>query len=128
MKLFHWYGTILTVTALTVLLVYVIPSDSPFVFLTYFFGFVFVTIVPGYCLTSILFASKENSLDKVEEVVLSVALSFGVVGLIGMFLGLSPLGISFESIRASLVIVVLVLLSLAYLRKRQIMRASGAEL
>lgn len=128
MKLFHWYGTILTVTALTVLLVYVIPSDSPFVFLTYFFGFVFVTIVPGYCLTSILFASKENSLDKVEEVVLSVALSFGVVGLIGMFLGLSPLGISFESIRASLVIVVLVLSSLAYLRKRQIMRASGAEL
>ena len=122
MKLNHWYATILMITALTALFAYVIPGDSPFVFLNYFLGLFFVTFVPGYCLTSILFAMRENKLDKVEEIVLSVALSFGIAGLSGLFLGLSPVGISFNSVRASLVTIVLVLASLAYIRKRRIMR------
>jgi uncharacterized membrane protein len=96
--------------------------------LNYIFGFVFVAFVPGYCLVNILFATGKNKLDKVEKVVLSVALSFGIVGLSGLFLGLSPIGITFTSIRQSLTAIVLVLASAAYLRKRQLMRVSDVEI
>ena len=84
------------------------------------FGFIFVAVVPGYCLVSLLFAAKENKLDLVEESVLSVALSFSIVGLSGLFLGLSPIGMSFTSIRFSLTPIVLILAFAAFLRKRKL--------
>ena len=127
MKLYYWYATILIITALAVFFAYLVPSNSPFVFLNYAFGFLFVTFVPGYCLTSILFATRENKLDWVEEIVLSVALSFGIAGLSGLFLGLSSIGINFDSIRISLAAIVLVLASIAYVRKRRVMGASDVK-
>jgi uncharacterized membrane protein len=126
-KLYCWYGAILSFTALALLLSYLVPSDSPFVVLSYIFGFIFVAFLPGYCLVSGLFASKENKLDRVEEIVLSAAMSFGIVGLAGLFLGLSPIGIGYNSIRVSLMAIVTVLATVAYIRKRQVMRASSAE-
>jgi len=107
-------------TLLTLLLVYIIPNDSPFSVFSYVFGFIFVAVVPGYCLVNLLFAAKENKLDFVEESVLSVALSFSIVGLSGLFLGLSPIRISFDSIRLSLGPIVLVLAFAAFLRKRKL--------
>src|SRR3990170_2231233 len=101
------------------LFVYVVPSDSPFAAVTYVFGFIFVAAMPGYCLVNVLFASKENKLSFVEEAVLSVALSFSIVGIAGLFLGLSPVGISFTSVRLSLSAIVLVLASVAFVRKRR---------
>jgi uncharacterized membrane protein len=101
------------------LIVYVVPSDSPFSVLSYVFGFTFVSIVPGYCLVSVLFPA-ENKLDLVEKTVLSVALSFSIVGLSGLFLGLSPIGMNFTSIRVSVSIIVLVLAAVAFVRKRSL--------
>ncbi len=72
--------------------------------------------MPGYCLVNILFLGK-NSIDFVEQLVLSVALSFGLTGLIGLFLGLSPIGINFTSITVSLSLLVLVLAVIALVRK-----------
>ena len=86
------------------------------VVLRYVFGFVFVAFLPGYCLVNVLFLNR-NKLDFVEEIVLSVALSFGLDGLVGLFLGLSPIGISFTSITVSLSAVVLVLAVIAFTRK-----------
>ena len=126
MKLHYWYAIIVLLTALTLLFVYFIPNDSPIAFINYVFGFVFVTIVPGYCLVNLLFATKENRLDGLEEIVLSVALSFGIVGVSGLFLGLSPIGINLDSIRISLAAIVLVLASAAYLRKRILAKAEGS--
>jgi uncharacterized membrane protein len=117
LKLLYWFGTILLFTALTLLFVYVIPNDSPAAVLTYVFGFVFVAFVPGYCLVNLLFATRENKLGFLEELVLSVALSFSVVGLAGLFLGLSPIGISFVSVRLSVCGIVVVLASAAFVRK-----------
>jgi uncharacterized membrane protein len=99
------------------LIVYVVPSDSSFFIFRYVFGFVFIAFLPGYCLVSVLFV-RENRLDLIEETVLSVALSFGIVGLTGLFLGLSPIGINFTSITVSLSVVVLVLAVVAFIRKR----------
>jgi uncharacterized membrane protein len=112
-----WLGIIVLYTVLTILFVYLIPGGSPFFIFRYVFGFIFVAILPGYCLVSLLFA-KENKLDLIEESVLSVALSFGVAGLTGLFLGLSPIGINFASITISLSVIVLVLAATAFVRKR----------
>ena len=128
MKLNYWFSTIVLFTMVTMLFVYLIPSDSPFLPLNNLFGFVFVAFIPGYCLVNILFVKKENKLNRIEEAVLSVALSFGIVGLSGLFLGLSPVGINFNSIRLSLAAIVMVLASAAYFRKRRFMRVSGAEI
>ena len=120
MKPTHWFGVIVAYTVLTLLFVYGIPSDSLFSVFSYVFGFMFVAFVPGYCLVNLLFAAKKNKIDFVEEVVLSVALSFSIVGLSGLFLGLSPIGISFDSIRFTLGPTVLVLAFVAFLRKRKL--------
>lgn len=119
-KPLRWLGIIVAYTLLTLLFVYTIPADSVFSMVSIVFGFIFVLIVPGYCLVNLLFATKENKLDIVEEVVLSVALSFSIVGLSGLFLGISPIGISLDSIRLSLSPIVLVLAFAAFLRKRKL--------
>jgi uncharacterized membrane protein len=111
-----WFLIIALYTVLTLLLTYFIPSDSPAVFLRAGFGIVFVAFLPGYCLVNILFA-KKNKLDLIEEVVLSVGLSFGLAGLVGLFLGLSPIGITFTPVTVSLGGLVLVLASVAFILK-----------
>jgi uncharacterized membrane protein len=117
-KPLRWLEIIIGYTLLTLAITYLVPAnlDSPLIFLRYIFGFIFVSFLPGYCLVNVLFLSK-NELDIVEEVVLSVALSFGLVGLAGLFLGLSPIGINFTSITVSLSAIVFVLAVTAFIRK-----------
>ena len=94
---------------------YLIPGNSFFAVLRYVFGFVYVLFLPGYCLITVLFSGK-NRLDVVEQVVLGAALSFGLDGLAGLFLGLSPIGINFTSITVSLSGMVLVFAVAAFVR------------
>jgi uncharacterized membrane protein len=84
----------------------------------YVFAFVFVAYLPGYCLVNVLFLGK-NRLDLAEEIVLSVALSFGLDGLVGLFLGLSPIGITLDSIALSLSLLVVIFAAGAFIRKRR---------
>jgi len=114
----RWFGIILAFTALTMLCTYVIPVDSPLVYLRYVLSIAFVFLVPGYCLVNILFR-RTNKLDVIEKSVLSVALSFGLAGLAGLFLGLSPIGLTFTSITASFSVIVLALVVVAFLLKRR---------
>ncbi|MCW4017191.1 MAG: DUF1616 domain-containing protein [Candidatus Bathyarchaeota archaeon] len=115
MKPALWFGIIVLYTAFTLFSVYFIPSDSAFSVIRIFFGFTFVTFAPGYCLVSFLF--QERKLDFGEKTVLSVALSFSIAGISGLFLGLSSIGINVASITQSLSIIVVVLAFLALLRK-----------
>ena len=118
MKPLKWFGIIVLFTVLTMLAVYAVAVDSPLVIVRYVLGYVFVASLPGYCLVNVLFLGK-NRLDLIEETVLSVALSFGIAGIAGLFLGLSPIGISFTSITVSLSAIVLVLAAVAFIRKRR---------
>ena len=127
MKSQQWFGIIVLFTVLTMLFVYAVPVDSPFVVVRNVFGFVFVASLPGYCLVKVLFSGK-NRLDLIEETVLSVALSFGVAGIVGLFLGLSPIGIKVESITVSLSVIVLVLAIAAFIRKRKCEKAADKPL
>jgi len=118
LKPLRWLEIIIIFTILTLLATIFISSDSFFVAFRYIFAFVFIAFLPGYCLVNVLFLGK-NRLDFVEELVLSVALSFGLTGLDGLFLGLSPIGISFTSITISLSAIVFVLAIIALIRKNQ---------
>ena len=115
MKPLNWLGIILFYTALTLFSVYLIPVDSAFSLVRAILGFTFVVFVPGYCLVDLLF--EEGKLDFAEKLVLSVALSFSLVGISGLFLGLSPVGIGFASITQTLGFMVLILAVLVYLRR-----------
>jgi len=110
-----WFGAVVLYTVLTLLCVYLIPNEPPLNWFTSFFGFTFVAVVPGYCLISLLFS--EGKLDLVEKAVLSVALSFSIAGISGLFLGLSPIGITVPSITVSLSGIVVVSAFFAFLRK-----------
>jgi uncharacterized membrane protein len=114
----NWFGIIVLYTVVTLLFVYFIPTNSPFSVLTSIFGFIFVAVVPGYCLVNLLF--KEGKLDIVEKAVLSVALSFSIAGMSGLFLGLSPIGMTTASLTISLSIIVVVLAFLTLIRKRKL--------
>ena len=117
MKHTSWFGIIALYTVVTLLFVYFIPNDSPFSVLTNIFGFVFVAVVPGYCLVNLLF--KDGKLDIIEKAVLSVALSFSIAGMSGLFLGLSPIGMTTAALTISLSTIVMVLAFLALIRKRK---------
>jgi uncharacterized membrane protein len=116
LKPLKWFEIIVGFTVLTLLVTYLIPSDSWLEAIRVVFTFIFVAFLPGYCLVNLLFIGK-NKIDFVETLVLSVALSFGLAGLDGLFLGLSPIGIASTPIAASLSILTLVLATMAFARK-----------
>jgi uncharacterized membrane protein len=115
LKPIRWLAIVLTFTVLTLLATYLIQTE-PLIYIRYVLSFVFVVFVPGYCLVNILFLGK-NKIDLIEMLVLSIVLSFGLAGLIGLFLGLSPVGINFSSITISLSLTVAVLSVIAFMRK-----------
>jgi uncharacterized membrane protein len=110
-----WFGIIVLYTVVTLVSTYFLPNDSPLSLVKIALGFTFVALLPGYCLVSFLF--EEGKLDPVEQSVLSVALSFSLAGVSGLFLGLSPIGITPASVVNTLCIIVLFLGTLAFLRK-----------
>ena len=118
MKPARWLEIIVLYTVLTMLTVYFVSGSSPLFVIRYLLGFVFVAFLPGYCLVNILFIGV-NRIDLVENLVLSVALSFGITGLAGLFLGLSPIGINFTSITVSLSAIVLGLGLVAFVKKNR---------
>ena len=131
----RWYEIILSFSFVAIVCAILVHSFSFLFFVSYFFGFVFVAFIPGYCLVTILF-SKEKKLDWAEQAVLSVALSFSIAGLTGLFLGLSPIGINITSTLVALSAIALVLATLAFLKQRkdlgsgksQILRSNGESL
>ncbi len=125
MKHTSWFGIIVLYTVVTLSFVYFIPNDSVFSVFTSLFGFVFVAVIPGYCLVNLLF--KEGKLDIIEKTVLSVALSFSIAGMSGLFLGLSPIGMTTVSLTISLSIIVVVLAFLALIRKTRFVKIQNLE-
>jgi uncharacterized membrane protein len=122
----RWIEIIVLFTLLTMVIVYFVAGDSPLFVVRYVLGFVFVLFLPGYCLVNILFIGA-NRIDPVETVVLSVALSFGIAGLAGLFLGLSPVGMNFTSIIISLNAIVLGLAVVAFVRKSREPKSAQAQ-
>ncbi|MCL2690648.1 MAG: DUF1616 domain-containing protein [Candidatus Bathyarchaeota archaeon] len=117
MKPLRWLEIILLITGLTTLTM-CIPSESILSYLRSALVIIFVCFIPGNCLVNILFR-KRNKLDLIEEVVLSVALSFGITGITGLFLGLSPIKLDVISIAVSLISITIVLALTAFMLKNK---------
>jgi uncharacterized membrane protein len=91
-------------------------------------GFVFTAFLPGYCLVKVLFVKeKDGEFFLILKLVLSVALSFGLAGIFGLFLGLSPIGISNTSIPITLGAITLVLAVIAYFRAIKALRQPNMQ-
>jgi len=116
MKPLRWLEIIVIFTVLTFIFVYLIPIESKLVLLRYIFSVIFLSVIPGNCLVNILFRGK-NKVDIVEEAVLSVALSFGIVGITGLFLGLTQIGLNFTAITISSSSITLILVTAAFILK-----------
>jgi uncharacterized membrane protein len=121
-----WFGIVIGYTALTLFCVYLIPSDSVLSIIRIVLAFIFVTFAPGYCLISFLF--EEGKLDVAEKLALSVALSFSLIGISGLFIGITSIGLSVASITESLGFIVVVLAVLAYLQKIGLIKRSLQKL
>jgi uncharacterized membrane protein len=118
LKPLRWFEIVVSFTVLTLVATYLISADSYLIGIRYVLGYSFIVFLPGYCLVNILFLGK-NRIDFVETLVLSIALSFGLTGIVGLFLGLSPIGITFVPITVSLGALVLALAAIAYIRKNK---------
>jgi uncharacterized membrane protein len=106
----------LTVSFATVLVIYLIPPDFPFVALRWVLGSVFVLFVPGYVTVEALFP-KGTELDSIERFALSVGLSLALVPLVGLLLNYTPWGISLTPILVSLCILTAGLAVIALARR-----------
>jgi uncharacterized membrane protein len=122
----RWLLIIVVFTLATVAVAYLVSGESMLFIIRYVIGFIFVAFLPGYCLVNVLFV-KGDRLDLIEELVLSVALSFGLAGISGLFLGLSPIGIFPSTVTVTLSTLTLVLAVIAYIRKIRVLREPNVQ-
>lgn len=112
------YGSLL-VSFATILVIYVVPPEFPFVALRWVIGSVFVLFIPGYVTVEALFP-KGRELDSIERFALSVGLSLALVPLVGLLLNYTPWGIRLTPIVISLTILTVGLAVIALARQYRI--------
>jgi len=96
-----WFYTAIAVSVLTMLAIYVLPSELPWVPIRWALGSVFVLFIPGYVTVEALFP-RSRDLDAIERFALSVGLSLALVPLVGLLLNYTPWGIRLTPIVISL--------------------------
>jgi len=75
-----------------------------------------ILFIPGYCLIAALFP-KNDDIDLIERMTLSIGLSIVIVPLIGLGLNFTPWGIRFDPIVISVILFALVMLLIAFYRR-----------
>ena len=81
------------------------------------FGLTLVFFIPGYAMVYALF--KEDEIDGIERVALSVGLSICVVILDGLLLNFTPRGFTLDQIVISLSVISTVFTAIGYMRRRR---------
>ena len=82
-------------------------------------GVLLVLFIPGYALIAALFPRRDD-LDGIERAALSFGLSIAVTPLIGLVLNYTPWGIRLDPILTSLVYFTLIMVVVAFLRRRRL--------
>lgn len=112
----YWYWATLIFTVVTVLLVLrVLENVYPIVYVRYFFGSLFVLLMPGYALIRALYPDKR--LDSIERIGLSIGMSIALVCLDAFLLNFSPWRITLLSLISSLSAVIIVFATAAVARE-----------
>ncbi|MEM3921484.1 MAG: DUF1616 domain-containing protein [Nitrososphaerota archaeon] len=96
-----WFWFLAGSITLTIFIIYIAPQASPFVYLRYIFGSLFVLYLPGAALIELLYP-KPLDLSQLERLALSIGLSLALVPLVGLILNYTPWGIRLDPIVISL--------------------------
>jgi hypothetical protein len=116
-KISRWFWIVILTSILSFISILLLPeTGTPLSYIRYIFAFILVALLPGYCLTETLFP-KEQALDVIERITFSIALSFAITALTGLFLSFTPFGLTLTTALPSLAILVVALAALALIRK-----------
>lgn len=114
----YWYWAALIFTGVTLFLVSQIPENAyPIVYARYFFGSLFVLLLPGYVLIKALYPVKK--LDGIERIGLSIAMSIALVCLSAFLLNFTPWKITISSLDLTLSLIIIIFATIALLRERE---------
>ena len=106
---------LVTLCSLVLLLIVVaIPSLEP---LRIILGLPFVLFLPGYALMAALFP-RQDDVDAIERIALSLGLSIAVVPLIGLALNYSPWGVGFDPLLLASALFIVSTAAVALYRRR----------
>ncbi len=100
-----WYWIIVLFTIATNIIVYIIPSTSQLIFIRYIFSFIYLFYLPGYAITKILY--PKNNVSNTLRVIISLALSIGIIYLISLLLNVTFFGLNLFPIASSLLLFIL---------------------
>lgn len=93
-----------------------VPGSSPFTYSRYVLASLMIFFLPGYALSEAIYP-KQDALDGLERLALTIGLSITLVPLTGLALNLTPWGIGLDSIAASLSALTMAIAVLAAQRK-----------
>jgi len=121
-----WFYASIIASVSAALAAYVIPPSSPFVFLRWVLGLLFVLLIPGYVALQAFFpAAYLNALDRFA---LSVGVSVVLDMVLGLALNYSPWGIQLVPILLLLSAVTICLATLALVRQLVASRPSSRRI
>ena len=107
------------ISLMTLLVIYLVPPEFPWVVSRWVLGSLFVLFIPGHVAAEALFP-RARELAAIERLALSVGLSLALVPLIGFLLSFTPWGVSLTSIMISLTILTMALALAAFERRFKI--------
>jgi len=111
-----WYYFTVAVSLVTLIVAYLVPSDSPLVFLRWGVGLLFVVLVPGYATVEALLPGM-GPLRGLDRYAISVGISLVLDMLIGFLLNYTPWGLELIPAVVSLAAFSIFAGSVALLRK-----------
>jgi len=113
-----WYWVIVALAIGTTAAVFIVTEEAfPFIYARYFFGFIFVLYLPGYCLIRTLFPQRE--LDNIERIALSIGVSLALVPVTGLLLNYTPWGITLTPVTLALLALTMALATAAVTREHE---------
>jgi hypothetical protein len=121
-----WYWATIATATITVATVFTVPEDFyPWAYIRNALGVIFVLWLPGYTFIKALFPvqlpikTSTETLDTIERIALSLAMSIALVPIVGLLLNYTPWGIRLTPIVLSLFALTLVFATAAAIREQQ---------
>jgi len=111
-----WFWTIISLITLTATAIYMLPQKPPYAYIRYTLGTLYILYLPGHTLIETLYP-KEEDLQPLERLALSIGLSLALVPLVGLVLNYTPWGIRLTPIFTVLATLSTVLAATATMRK-----------
>jgi len=96
-----WFWIIIALSISTTISVFTIHENAtPYVYIRYILGSIFVLLLPGYSMIKTLFPTRE--INNTERTILSIGMSLALVPLVGLLLNYTPWGIRLTPVTLSL--------------------------